>query len=64
MARKEEEQEDVEQENEDESQDFEDDQGGISINITDEAITVDVPRDGNEGETLGRLAKMVEGLGQ
>ena len=38
-------------------------ESGISINITAETITIDVPRDGNEGETLNRLAKMVDGLG-
>jgi hypothetical protein len=63
MARKEEDQEDVEQQ-EDDDQDLEEEQSGISINITEEAITIDVPRDGNEGETLSRLSKMVEGLGQ
>jgi hypothetical protein len=60
MARKEEpeQQEDEEQEVEEEEE------SGISINITEGMITIDVPRDGNEGETLTRLAKMVEGLGQ
>ncbi|HEY0390284.1 MAG TPA: hypothetical protein VGC63_01085 [Solirubrobacterales bacterium] len=62
MARKEE-QEDVEQQ-EDEGQDVEEEESGISINITEEAITIDLPRDGNEGETLGQLAKMVEGMSQ
>jgi hypothetical protein len=62
MARKEE-QEDVE-EQEEEGQDFEEEEGGISINITEGAITIDLPRDGKEGETLSQLAKMVEGLGQ
>ena len=62
MARKEE-QEDVEQQ-EDDDQDLEEEQDGISINITEDTITVDVPRDGNEGDTLSRLSKMVEGLGQ
>ncbi len=63
MARKEE-QEDVEQQEDDEGQDVEEEQGGISINITEDTITIDLPRDGNEGETLSQLGKMVEGLGQ
>lgn len=62
MARKEE-QEDVEQQ-EDDDQDLEEEQDGISINITEDTITIDVPRDGNEGDTLSRVSKMVEGLGQ
>jgi hypothetical protein len=37
---------------------------GTSINITEDSISIDVPRDGNEGETLSRLAKLVDGLGQ
>lgn len=49
---------------EEEEQELEDEESGISINITEDTITIDVPRDGNEGETLTRLAKMVEGLGQ
>jgi hypothetical protein len=62
MARKEE-QEDVEQQD-DEGQDVEEEESGISINITEGSITIDLPRDGNEGETLTQLGKMVEGLGQ
>lgn len=39
-------------------------QGGTTINITDEMISIEVARDGNEGETLSRLAQLVDGLGQ
>jgi hypothetical protein len=46
---------------EEEEQEYE--QGGTTINITDEMISVEVARDGNEGETLSRLAKLVDGLG-
>jgi hypothetical protein len=55
---------DAEQDQEvvEEEQEYEDD-GGTSINITDETITIAVPRDGNEGETLSRVAKLVDGLG-
>jgi hypothetical protein len=60
MPRKEEGQEVDEATEED--QEYE--QGGTSINITEDSISIDVPRDGNEGETLSRLAKLVDGLGQ
>lgn len=61
MPRKEEEQE-VDETGEEEGQEYE--QGGTTINITDETISVEVARDGNEGETLSRLAQLVDGLGQ
>ena len=48
---------------EEQEQEYEEDEGGTSINITDETITIAVPRDGNEGETLSRVAKLVDGLG-
>ena len=64
MARKEEEQEEVEEQDEEEAEGVEEEEGGISINITEDTITIDLPRDGNESETLSQLAKMVEGLGQ
>lgn len=54
---------DAEQEQETVEEEYEEDDGGTSINITDETITVAVPRDGNEGETLSRVAKLVDGLG-
>jgi hypothetical protein len=46
---------------EEEGQEYE--QGGTTINITDETISVEVARDGNEAETLSRLAQLVDGLG-
>ncbi len=61
MARKAE--EDEEQQEEEEGQEFDEEQG-TSINITESTITIEVPRDGNEGDTLSRLAKLVEGLGE
>lgn len=62
MAKKEE-QEEVEEQEEDEEPELEDEEeSGISINITDATISIEVPRDGNEGETLTRLGKMVDGL--
>jgi hypothetical protein len=62
MPRKEEDQEVDEASEEEEGQEYE--QGGTSINITEDSISIEVPRDGNEGETLSRLAKLVDGLGQ
>ena len=64
MARKKEEPEEVEQQDDEEGFEEAEEESGISINITEDTITVDLPRDGNEGETLSQLAKMVEGLGQ
>lgn len=61
MARKDEEQQ--EPEVGEEEQEYEEGEGGTSININDEEIIVTVPRDGNEGETLSRVAKLVDGLG-
>jgi hypothetical protein len=62
MPSKAEEQEADETGEEEEGQEYE--QGGTTINITDEMISVEVARDGNEGETLSRLAQLVDGLGQ
>jgi hypothetical protein len=53
-----------EQEVDETAEDEEYEQGGTTINITDESISVEVPRDGNEGETLKRLGELVDGLGQ
>ena len=63
MPRKAEEEE-VDEAGEEEGEEYEQDQGGTSINITEESISIEVPRDGNEGDTLSRLAKLVDGLGQ
>ena len=54
------EQEEVEEQEEEEE--LGDEETGISINITEATISIEVPRDGNEGETLTRLGKMVDGL--
>lgn len=64
MARKQE-PEDVEQQDEEEEvEEVEDEESTTSIDITGSTITVTVPRDGNEAETLNRLSSLVEGLGQ
>jgi hypothetical protein len=52
-----------EQEVDETAEEEEYEQGGTTINITDETISVEVARDGNEGETLSRLAQLVDGLG-
>jgi hypothetical protein len=51
-----------EAEQQDEGQELED-ESTTSIDIAESTITITVPRDGNEGETLTRLAKLVDGLG-
>lgn len=62
MARTKQESEDVEQQ--DEGQEMEEEESTTSIDITESTITITVPRDGNEGETLSRLSNLVDGLGQ
>ena len=62
MARKAEDPE-VDGPSEEEGEEYEE-QGGTSISITEDTISVEVARDGNEGETLSRLAQLVDGLGQ
>ena len=63
MPSKAEEQE-VDDETGEEEEEEEYEQGGTTISITDETISIEVARDGNEGETLSRLAQLVDGLGQ
>ena len=63
MPSKAEEQE-VDDETGEEEEEEEYEQGGTTINITDDTISIEVARDGNEGETLSRLAQLVDGLGQ
>jgi hypothetical protein len=64
MAKKEEQEEVEEQDEEQElgEEEKEQEEEGISINITEATVSIEVPRDGNEGETLARLGKMVDGL--
>lgn len=59
MARR---QETAEQEEQDEGQELEE-ESTTSIDIAESTITITVPRDGNEVETLSRLSKLVDGLG-
>ena len=61
MARK---QDAEEVEQQDENQDLADEESTTSIDITESTITITVPRDGNEGETLSRLSNLVDGLGR
>lgn len=63
MARKDAEQQEADTVEEEQGEEYEGEETGTSINITEESITIEVPRDGNEGETLTRVAKLVDGLG-
>jgi hypothetical protein len=64
MARKDEPAEVEQQDEEQEGQGLGDEESTTSIDITESTITITVPRDGNEGETLSRLSGLVDGLGQ
>jgi hypothetical protein len=35
---------------------------GIQVNIYEDSLVVELPRDGNEAETLSRLSKFVDGI--
>jgi hypothetical protein len=35
---------------------------GIQVNIYEDTLVVELPRDGNEAETLSRLSKFVDGM--
>jgi hypothetical protein len=37
-------------------------QNGIQVNIYEDLLVVELPRDGNEAETLSRLSKFVDGM--
>jgi hypothetical protein len=37
--------------------------GGLSLRVREDAIEIDLPRDGNESNTLEQLAKVVDQLG-
>lgn len=65
MARKQETDEVEQQDEEEEGVEEEgvEEESTTSIDITESTITITVPRDGNEGETLNRLASLVDGLG-
>jgi hypothetical protein len=50
----------------DEEQDADEEQmesnNGIQVNIYEDSLVVELPRDGNEAETLSRLSKFVDGI--
>jgi hypothetical protein len=53
--------EQVEDEDGDEEQ-MESSNNGIQVNIYEDTLVVELPRDGNESETLTRLSKFVDGI--
>ena len=58
----EEEEQDVERDEEfDEEQDGQDG-GGMSLRLEGDMMIIELPRDGNEADTLQRLAKFADGL--
>jgi len=48
-------------EDEDDEQ-MESNNNGIQVNIYEDTLIVELPRDGNESETLSRLSKFVDGI--
>lgn len=54
---------DVERDEEfDEEQDGQDGGGGMSLRLEGDMMIIELPRDGNESDTLQRLAKFADGL--
>ena len=53
--------EQVDDEDGDEEQ-MESSNNGIQVNIYEDTLVVELPRDGNESETLTRLSKFVDGI--
>ena len=62
--KKQQEQEQGEQEEQDEQEEMDDQDGAGStmIEIFNEEITITVPRDGKESETLQRIAQLADGI--
>ena len=53
--------EQVDDEDADDEQ-MESNNNGIQVNIYEHTLVVELPRDGNEAETLSRLSKFVDGI--
>jgi hypothetical protein len=49
-------------EDEDDDEQMESSNNGIQVNIYEDTLVLELPRDGNEAETLSRLSKFVDGL--
>ena len=47
---------------EDDEEQMESSNSGIQVNIYEDTLVVELPRDGNEAETLSRLSKFVDGM--
>jgi hypothetical protein len=62
MATKQQErQDDVEEQDVDQEQE-QNGNGSLHIDVDGDMIVIELPRDGNEGETLSRLSQFVDGL--
>jgi hypothetical protein len=57
-----EEDEDVDDEQMESDEETESNNNGIQVNIYEDTLVLELPRDGNEAETLSRLSKFVDGL--
>jgi hypothetical protein len=55
-------QDEVEEQDLDQEEQDQDGNGGLHINVEGEMIVIELPRDGNEAETLSRLSQFVDGL--
>jgi hypothetical protein len=51
-----------EEEEEGDEEQMESSNNGIQVNIYEDTLVVELPRDGNESETLSRLSKFVDGI--
>jgi hypothetical protein len=47
---------------EDDEEQMESSNSGIQVNIYEDTLVVELPRDGNEAETLSRVSKFVDGM--
>ena len=52
-------QDDVEQQDQEQEQNG---NGGLHVNVEGDMILIELPRDGNEADTLSRLSKFVDGM--
>jgi len=54
--------EQLEDEDDGDDEQMESNNNGIQVNIYEDTLIVELPRDGNEAETLSRLSKFVDGI--
>jgi|tagenome__1003787_1003787.scaffolds.fasta_scaffold14527071_1 hypothetical protein len=62
MPTKQRQQDDVEEQDMDQEEQEGNGNGSLHINVEGEMIVIELPRDGNEAETLSRLSQFVDGL--